>query len=175
MDEGSSVSALVWGTGNVLEATGIGIEEDWEFWGVGSVCCEAVPDEAGGEAGGKTPQRNPTSRPLLHSCLNAINSQNSSRVFTLFHFPGLFPFWGLSFSFPGSVGGVGDVSSSSSSSTKRDLGSSGKRGMRQRSGMLGLGEREWRGSREGCQVGAWRRETGKKERVSWMSQEGTRR
>lgn len=99
-------------------------------------------------AGVKTAHRKPTKRPLEHSCRNAINSQNCSRLRTLFHRPGRLPFEGLSFVCESDGG---SVSSSSSSSTKRDLGSSGKRGMRQRSGKVGeRPARSRRGSRLGC-------------------------
>ena len=98
--------------------------------------------------GVKTAHKNPTKRPLEHSCRKAMSSQNCSRLRTLFHRPGRLPFEGL---FCVWLSGGGSVSSSSSSSTKRDLGSSGKRGIRQRSGSVGEPPaRSRRGSRLGC-------------------------
>lgn len=133
--------------------------------------------EVANPSGVKTAHKKPTSRPDEHSCRNAIISQNSSRLRTLRHLPGRLPFDGLSLCFLESGGG--SVSSSSSSSTKRDLGSSGKRGIRHRSGALAGRLRRRRGSREGChcarRVGEWRTWGGKKERCSWRSQPGTRR
>lgn len=82
--------------------------------------------------GVKTPQRKPTNRPEEHSCLNAIISQNCSRLLTLFQRPGCLVFEGL---FGFCEGGSG--SSASSSSTKRALGSSGNRGIKHLSGRFG--------------------------------------
>ena len=73
------------------------------------------------DSSSKTTQMKPVMRPLEHSCLYAIISQKVSRFRTLFQLPVV-------------LNAPDPRASSSSSSRKRDLGSSGKRGMRHRGG-----------------------------------------
>src|SRR2546430_1697952 len=93
---------------------------------------------AGAPLGVKSAHKNPTSLPAEHSCLNTMDSQNSSKVLTLLQFPDSCddpPFWFF----------VLSESSSSRSRRNRPFGSSGKRGTKHLGGASGDRESWCRG------------------------------